>query len=141
VIIADIANPFFTALVRGVEDVAAPAGFSVVLCNTDNDEAKEGRYVTAALTEQLAGVVISPTPGSPHVARLLDAGVPEKDAAGKLGMPPWLAKKTLSKARDLDRETLERAICAVADLELDLRGEADLDDASAFSLALARAAG
>jgi DNA polymerase III subunit delta len=74
-------------------------------------------------------------------ARLLDAGISEKEAAGKLGMPPWLAKKTLAKARDADRETLERALCAVADLELELRGESDLDDASAFSLALARAAG
>ncbi|GAA0802335.1 LacI family DNA-binding transcriptional regulator [Spirilliplanes yamanashiensis] len=76
VIISDIGNPFFTSLVRGVEDVAQTAGYSVVLCNSDNDEAKEGQYVNAALTEQMAGVIISPTAGSPHVARLLDAGVP-----------------------------------------------------------------
>jgi LacI family transcriptional regulator len=76
VIISDIGNPFFTALVRGVEDVAQPAGFSVVLCNSDNDETKEGAYVNAALTEQLAGVIMSPTADSPHVSRLLDAGVP-----------------------------------------------------------------
>lgn len=76
VIISDIGNPFFTSLVRGVEDVAQTAGFSVLLCNSDNDEAKEGQYVDAALTEQVAGVIISPTAGSPHVPRLLDAGVP-----------------------------------------------------------------
>jgi LacI family transcriptional regulator len=76
VIISDIGNPFFTSLVRGVEDVAQTAGYSVVLCNSDNDEAKEGQYVNAALTEQMAGVIISPTAGSPHVLRLLDAGVP-----------------------------------------------------------------
>jgi LacI family transcriptional regulator len=76
VIISDISNPFFTSLVRGVEDVAQTAGFSVVLCNTDNDEAKEGQYVNAALTEQVAGVIISPTADSPQVRRLLDAGVP-----------------------------------------------------------------
>jgi LacI family transcriptional regulator len=76
VIISDISNPFFTALVRGVEDVAQNAAYSVVLCNSDNDEAKEGQYVAAALTEQVAGVIISPTPGSPHLARLLDARVP-----------------------------------------------------------------
>lgn len=76
VIIADIGNPFFTSLVRGVEDVAQTAGYSVVLCNSDNDEAKEGQYVNAALAEQMAGVIISPTAGSPHVSRLLDAGVP-----------------------------------------------------------------
>ena len=75
-IISDISNPFFTALVRGVEDVAQPAGYSVVLCNSDNTESKEAEYVNAALAEQVAGVIISPTAESPHVGRLLDAGVP-----------------------------------------------------------------
>ena len=73
--------------------------------------------------------------------RLLDAGASEKQAAGKLGMPPWLAKKTLAKARSADREALERALCVFADLELGLRGDSPLDDETAFSLALAEAAG
>jgi DNA polymerase III subunit delta len=73
--------------------------------------------------------------------RLIDSGASEKQAAGKLGVPPWLAKKTLAKARHADRETLERALCVFADLELGLRGDSPLDDATAFSLALAEAAG
>lgn len=73
--------------------------------------------------------------------RLLDAGASEKQAAGKLGMPPWLAKKTLAKARGADRAALERALCVFADLELGLRGDSPLDDETAFSLALAEAAG
>ncbi|WOQ70646.1 LacI family DNA-binding transcriptional regulator [Microbacterium limosum] len=36
-LIPDIENPFFTALARGVEDRAQRAGYSVVLCNTDDD--------------------------------------------------------------------------------------------------------
>ncbi|GAB7050295.1 LacI family DNA-binding transcriptional regulator [Catenuloplanes indicus] len=76
-IISDIGDPFYTALVRGVEDAARPAGFSVVLCNTDDDEEKEGGYVDAALAEQMAGVIVAPAgPGAPHVRRLLDARVP-----------------------------------------------------------------
>jgi DNA polymerase III subunit delta len=73
--------------------------------------------------------------------RLLDAGASEKQAAGKLGMPPWLAKKTLAKARGADRAAVERALCVFADLELGLRGDSPLDDETAFSLALAEAAG
>jgi LacI family transcriptional regulator len=76
VIIPDIGNPFFTALFRGVQDVAQPAGYSVLLCNTDNDTAREEQYVDAALAERLAGVVISPAAGSSQVARLVDARVP-----------------------------------------------------------------
>ncbi|MDA0643178.1 MULTISPECIES: LacI family DNA-binding transcriptional regulator [Nonomuraea] len=76
VIISDIGNPFFTAMVRGVEDVAQKAGFSVVLCNSDEDPAKEGKYVTAALNDQMAGVIISPSGRGTHVNRLVEAGVP-----------------------------------------------------------------
>jgi LacI family transcriptional regulator len=76
VIIADIGNPFFTALVRGVEDVAQGAGYSVVLCNSDDDASKEDQYVDAALAEQMAGVIISPSGDAANVNRLIDARVP-----------------------------------------------------------------
>jgi LacI family transcriptional regulator len=76
VIISDVGNPFFTSLVRGVEDVAQRAGYSVVLCNTDEDVAKEGRYVSAALEDQMAGVIISVAGRSSNVSRLIEAGTP-----------------------------------------------------------------
>ncbi|GAA4588980.1 LacI family transcriptional regulator [Actinoplanes octamycinicus] len=76
VIISDVANPFFTALVRGVEDVAQRAGYSVVLCNSDEDPGKEARYVTAALEDQMAGVIISSAGESANVNRLIEAGTP-----------------------------------------------------------------
>lgn len=76
VIISDIGNPFFTSLVRGVEDVAQQAGYSVVLCNSDEHPGKEGQYVDAALAEQMAGVIISPAGKANHVNRLVDARVP-----------------------------------------------------------------
>jgi LacI family transcriptional regulator len=60
VIISDINNPFFTALVRGIEDVAQAAGFSVVLCNSDEDVKKEAAYISAVVSERMAGVIISP---------------------------------------------------------------------------------
>lgn len=76
VVISDIGNPFFTSLVRGVEDVAQSAGYSVVLCNSDEDPAKEGRYVSVALSEQMAGVIISPSGRATHINRLVDSRVP-----------------------------------------------------------------
>jgi LacI family transcriptional regulator len=76
VIISDIGNPFFTSMVRGVEDVAQSAGFSVVLCNSDEDPQKESQYVAAALAERMAGVIIS-TSGRPNVINsLFDARLP-----------------------------------------------------------------
>jgi DNA polymerase-3 subunit delta len=75
-----------------------------------------------------------------RAAELLEAGVPEKDIARALRQPPWLAKKTVAKAKSADHATLERALCVFADLEVDLRGGGQLDEDTAFSLALARAA-
>jgi len=58
-VIPDIENPFFTALARGVEDTARGAGYSVVLCNTDDDVEREARYLEIAVLENMAGVVIA----------------------------------------------------------------------------------
>ncbi|RKN44023.1 LacI family DNA-binding transcriptional regulator [Streptomyces hoynatensis] len=76
VVISDIGNAFFTSLVRGIEDVAQERGFSLVLCNSDEDPRKEGQYVTAVLAERMAGVIMSPCAGSGQAARLVAGGVP-----------------------------------------------------------------
>jgi LacI family transcriptional regulator len=77
VIISDIANPFFTSLVRGVEDVAQTAGYSVVLCNSDEDLKKEAGYLRAVMSERMAGVIISPaSERSTDLVPLLDTETP-----------------------------------------------------------------
>ncbi|MEV6107050.1 LacI family DNA-binding transcriptional regulator [Streptomyces sp. NPDC051940] len=58
-IIPDIENPFFTSLARGVEDAAQQTNLSVVLCNSDEDVAKEQRYLAIAAAEQMAGVIVA----------------------------------------------------------------------------------
>ena len=45
VIIPDIMNPFFPAVVRGVEDLAFKSNYRVLLCNADNDVKKEAAYL------------------------------------------------------------------------------------------------
>jgi DNA polymerase-3 subunit delta len=77
-----------------------------------------------------------------RASELLDSGVPESKVASAMKMPPWAAKRTIAQAARADRDALARALCAFADLEIELRGGgAGLDEGSAFSLALARAAG
>jgi len=73
---------------------------------------------------------------------LLEAGVPEAKLAGALKMPPWLVKRTVAQARKADRETLEDAIESLAEFEVASRGggDRDLDEETAFTLTLTRAA-
>ncbi|OZV81492.1 hypothetical protein CA850_09900 [Micromonospora echinospora] len=76
-IISDIENPFFTALARGVEDVARASNLSVVLCNADDNPEKEAEYLDVALAEHMAGVIIFPASlAETDVTALLDRGVP-----------------------------------------------------------------
>ena len=76
-----------------------------------------------------------------RAAELLDSGVPESKVASAMKMPPWAAKRALAQAKKADRDALARALCAFAELEIELRGGgAGLDEDTAFSLTLARAA-
>ncbi len=71
-VLPDIENPFFTSLARGVEDVAQEAGLSVVLCNTDDEPAKEERYLDIVVAENMAGVILAPAGGGTSLARLIE---------------------------------------------------------------------
>lgn len=58
-VVSDLQNPFFTALVAAVEHVAVEAGYSVMLCNTGEDLARENTYLDTAVAQSMAGVVVS----------------------------------------------------------------------------------
>ena len=64
-IIPDIANPFFPALVRSAEDVAYAHLYRLVLCNSDNDPKKEATYLNELQSYLPAGLLIIPADGSP----------------------------------------------------------------------------
>lgn len=76
-IISDIRNPFFTDMARGIEDAAAELGFSVVLCNADEDPEKEHTYIELIHDEQMAGCIITPADAmKSDVSLLTSAGTP-----------------------------------------------------------------
>lgn len=70
-LIPDVENPFFTALARGVEDRARESGFSVVLCNTDDQPEKENRYLDIVAAESMAGVILAPASGGGDLSTLI----------------------------------------------------------------------
>jgi LacI family transcriptional regulator len=60
-IIPDITNPFFPAVVRGAEDVAFANGYRLILCNTDNDHAKEIAHLNELRTYLPSGLIVIPS--------------------------------------------------------------------------------
>jgi LacI family transcriptional regulator len=76
-IVPDIRNPFFASVARGVEDVAQHLGYTVVLCNCDEDAAKESACLRALQTRQVDGLLVSSEGAADaHLARLVRAGLP-----------------------------------------------------------------
>lgn len=75
-VIADLENPFFTALTRGVEDVASDNGYSLLLCNSDEDVDKEHRYLEVVEAERVAGLIIAPLDETTDVSRLVASRIP-----------------------------------------------------------------
>jgi LacI family fructose operon transcriptional repressor len=60
-IVSDILNPFFTAVARGVEDAAYEVGMRVILCNTDENPARESMYLRLMQEERVTGLILAPT--------------------------------------------------------------------------------
>lgn len=75
VLIPDIENSFFTALTRGVTDIARAAGYSVMLGNTDENAALEAELVAAAIGD-VAGIIVAPTSDEADYSLALARGVP-----------------------------------------------------------------
>src|ERR1043165_5829394 len=76
-LVTDISNPFFTSLVRGVEDVANAAGYSVMLCNTDENPDKELTYLRMLRRKRVDAILMAPT-GVQHALteQLIGQGFP-----------------------------------------------------------------
>lgn len=60
-IVSDIQNPFFRYIGRAVEDIAHQNGYSVILCNNDEDPEKEKMYLQLMQDQNIAGIILSPT--------------------------------------------------------------------------------
>src|SRR5262245_55163714 len=59
-IVPDVANPFFTLIVRGSEDVARRAGYRLLLCDTRADLDTEREVIEELIAHRVEGILIAP---------------------------------------------------------------------------------
>lgn len=59
IIMPDVMNLFFSELARGAEDAAEKKGYSVILCNTDNRESKEEKYIQILQEKMVDGIIMT----------------------------------------------------------------------------------
>lgn len=108
-IISDVENPFYTSLVRAVEDVAYAHDYSLLLCNSDEDLEKERTYIQFMADERVAGVIGSPaSEQETSFAALFDAGIPVVSVDRRSALTPvdTVLLDNVAAARDLTRHLI-----------------------------------
>ena len=76
-VLPDLTNPLFPPIVRGIEDVLGPAGYSALIVNTDNDPHREEADVRSLLSRQVEGLIVATARlRHPLIDRLHAQGLP-----------------------------------------------------------------
>jgi len=76
-VIPNVRNLVFPAAIRGIEDMAKQNGYTVVLCNTDEDIEKERFYIESLRRRLIDGFIFSTArPGHEYLLDLPAEGVP-----------------------------------------------------------------
>jgi DNA-binding LacI/PurR family transcriptional regulator len=61
VIVGDVLSQFYTVLAKSIEDIANKYGYSMILCNGDDDPEKELNYLKVLRSSRVDGIIIAPT--------------------------------------------------------------------------------
>jgi LacI family transcriptional regulator len=58
-IVPDLTNAFFPEVIQGVEDAAKLEGYSVILCNSNEDPEQERRHLSTLFSRRVDGVLLA----------------------------------------------------------------------------------
>lgn len=77
IVVPDIENPHFAEMVRVIEGVAIDQGYQrVLVCNTDEDGARQAACLHMLADERVSGIVLSPSDPDGDISQLRDLSIP-----------------------------------------------------------------
>lgn len=59
-VVPDVVNPFFTLVLRGAEAASRRAGYRLLVCDSENDPAREREYIDDLVSYRIDGLMIAP---------------------------------------------------------------------------------
>src|SRR3954447_1740139 len=59
VVLPALTNPLFPPIVRGIEDVLGPGGYSALIVSTDNDSDRERAQIASLRSRQVEGLIVA----------------------------------------------------------------------------------
>lgn len=77
IVVMDIANPFFTDVTQGAEEIAQADGGTIIICNSHHDPMHEQRLLAMLEEQRVLGLLLSPlADGGPQLQAMVDRGTP-----------------------------------------------------------------
>lgn len=61
ILVADITNPFYATVVRGVENTLLEHGYGLIVSNTDESEVREAEALRMMIGKRVDGLIVAPT--------------------------------------------------------------------------------
>ncbi len=75
-IIADIREDFYTEIVKAAETIACENGYSLILCDAEDDAQKELFYIQMLIKQNVQGIILAPINHASPPSILKEADVP-----------------------------------------------------------------
>jgi len=76
-VVTDVVNPFYSRVIRGVEETARQHGYTIILLNTNERDEDEKAAIRVLRSKRVDGMIISPVQVSrDHIAALQEDGYP-----------------------------------------------------------------
>lgn len=95
-IVPDILNPFFPEIARSIERAANEHGYTVILCNSDDDEKREAHYFSILEQKKIDGILLASYTIRPHQILELQKSVPvviiDNRFADHYAIPSFISK-------------------------------------------------
>ncbi len=109
-IIPDNSNPFFSEIALGAEDCAYRHGYSLFLCNSRHDSARELSYMSTLSTYSVDGIIVSSVSGDHHqLSEFVKTGTPIVVVDRKVAIPDidFIQSDHIQGARDATQHLVE----------------------------------
>ncbi|HDR14790.1 MAG TPA: LacI family transcriptional regulator [Desulfobacteraceae bacterium] len=76
-LINNISDPFYAAMVQNAEESARKNGLSLIVCNVNDNDKLEKYYIDVLISQRVEGIIISSVRhNSPHIEKLVKDGFP-----------------------------------------------------------------
>lgn len=109
ILIPDIANLYFSLMIRGVESITFDRGFTTLICDSNRQSERESRYLDILLSEGVEGILYVPVASPNHrtIRLLLDRGIRIVGADRRLEGLPAVEIENRRASRELAEYVLD----------------------------------